>query len=212
MRDASSRESNRTDRESARAGGSSSARPLERLADEDLMHYTGESESRAFALIYDRHSGAAYSLAYRILGSRGAAEDAVQEAFLTVWRSRSRYMPERGSVRTWVLAISHRRSIDVLRRNVVHLRRQQAASEAEDRHLEGDGTEVEVVRREEAREVRAALEELPSAQRKVVELAYFGGFTHREIAGMLEEPMGTVKGRMRLGLQKLRMQLAGDAA
>jgi RNA polymerase sigma-70 factor (ECF subfamily) len=162
------------------------------------MHYTGESESRAFALIYDRHSGPAYSLAYRILGSRGAAEDAVQEAFLTVWRSRSRYMPERGSVRTWVLAISHRRSIDVLRRNMVHLRRQQAASEAEDRHLEGDGTEVEVVRREEAREVRAALEELPSAQRKV--------------AGMLEEPMGTVKGRMRLGLQKLRMQLAGDAA
>jgi RNA polymerase sigma-70 factor (ECF subfamily) len=68
------------------------------------------------------------------------------------------------------------------------------------------------VRREEAREVRAALEDLPSAQRKVLELAYFGGFTHSEIAGMLEEPMGTVKGRMRLGLQKLRVQLTGDAA
>lgn len=176
------------------------------------MHVFGPSESPAFALIYDRHSGAAYSLAYRILGSRGAAEDAVQESFLTVWRSRERYMPERGSVRTWVLAIVHRRSIDVLRRNVVHLRRQKAAGEAADRHLEGDRTEVEVVRREEAREVRAALEELPPPQRKVLELAYFGGFTHSEIAGMLDEPMGTVKGRMRLGLQKLRIQLAGDVA
>ena len=202
---------------SPEAGGERTAlggagRPVERLADEDLMHLAGEDESRAFALIYDRHSGAAYSLAYRILGSRGAAEDAVQEAFLTIWRSRARYMPERGSVRTWALAIVHRRSIDVLRRNVVHLRRQQAANDAKDRHLEGDRTEVEVVRREEAREVRAALADLPSAQRKVLELAYFGGFTHREIAGMLEEPIGTVKGRMRLGLQKLRTQIAGEAA
>ncbi len=191
---------------------SDSARPLERLADEDLMQITGDSESRAFAMIYDRHSGPAYSLAYRILGSRGAAEDAVQETFLTIWRTRSRYAPERGSVRTWVLGISHHRAIDVLRRNVVHVRRQQAATQAEDRHLEGERTEVEVVRREEAREVRGALEELPPAQRKVLELAYFGGFTHTEIAGMLEEPIGTIKGRMRLGLQKLRMELAGDAA
>lgn len=212
MSGTSTPKSDRTKNPGADRGGSHSARPLERLADEDLMHYTGEGEERAFALIYDRHSGAAYSLAYRILGSRGAAEDAVQEAFLTVWRSRPRYMPERGSVRTWVLAISHRRAIDVLRRNVVHLRRQEAAQQAEDRHLEGDRTEVEVVRREEAGEVRAALEELPAPQRKVLELAYFGGFTHREIAGMLEEPMGTIKGRMRLGLQKLRVQLAGEAA
>ena len=191
---------------------SDSARPLERLADEDLMQVTGDSESRAFAMIYDRHSGPAYSLAYRILGSRGAAETAVQETFLTVWRTRSRYKPERGSVRTWVLGISHHRAIDVLRRNVVHVRRQQAATQAQDRHLEGERTEVEVVRREEAPEVRGALEELPPAQRRVLELAYFGGFTHSEIAGMLEEPMGTIKGRMRMGLQKLRMELAGDAA
>jgi RNA polymerase sigma-70 factor, ECF subfamily len=176
------------------------------------MHLEGPAAARAFELIYERHGGAAYSLAYRILGSRGPAEDAVQEAFLTVWRSRSRYMPERGSVRTWVLAIVHRRSIDVLRRNVVHLRRQHAAEEAQERHLEEERTETEVVRREEAREVRAALDELPAAQRRVLELAYFGGFTHREIAGMLEEPMGTVKGRMRLGLEKLRTRLAGDAA
>jgi RNA polymerase sigma-70 factor, ECF subfamily len=187
------------------------ARPLERLADEDLMHLEGEGESRAFALIYDRHAGPAYSLAYRILGSRGAAEDAVQEAFLTVWRSRSRYMPERGSVRTWVLAICHRRSIDVLRRNMVHVRRQQAA-QSETLDLEGERTDLEVERREEAREVRAALDELPPPQRKVLELAYFGGFTHSEIASMLEEPMGTVKGRMRLGLKKLRVQLAGELA
>lgn len=210
MKNAESRESHIEQPASAPRGAG--AQPMERRADEDLMLLAGESESGAFALIYDRHSGPAYSLAYRILGSRGAAEDAVQEAFLTVWRSRERYMPERGSVRTWVLAIVHRRSIDVLRRNIVHLKRQRAADEAQDRHVETERTETEVVRREEAREVRAALEELPTDQRRVLELAYFGGFTHSEIAGMLEEPMGTVKGRMRLGLQKLRVRMVGDAA
>ncbi len=171
-----------------------------------------EEVSRVFALIYDRHARAAYSLAYRILGARGPAEDAVQEAFLTVWRSRSRYLPERGSVRTWLLAIAHRRAIDVLRRNVVHSRRQTFVEDMEDRWEASERTDVEVMRREEASEVHAALGELPSPQRKVLELAYFGGFSHREIAGMLEEPMGTVKGRMRLGLEKMRGHLAGDAA
>lgn len=179
------------------------------LAAEDAAD---DEVSRAFAVIYDRHARAAYSLAYRILGSRGPAEDAVQEAFLTVWRSRSRYLPERGSVRTWVLAIAHRRAIDVLRRNVVHSRRQTVVEDMEDRWEASERTDDEVVRREEASEVQAALGELPSAQRKVLELAYFGGFSHSEIAGMLEEPMGTVKGRMRLGLEKMRGHLAGDAA
>ena len=177
------------------------------LAGEDAAE---EVVSRTFALIYDRHARAAYSLAYRILGSRGPAEDAVQEAFLTVWRNRSRYVPERGSVRTWLLAIAHRRAIDVLRRNVVHSRREAFVEDMEDRWEASERTDTEVVRRDEASEVHAALGELPAPQRKVLELAYFGGFSHREIAGMLEEPMGTVKGRMRLGLEKLRGRLAGD--
>jgi RNA polymerase sigma-70 factor, ECF subfamily len=184
---------------------------MERLADEDLMGIEGEAAARAFEVIYDRHAGAAYSLAYRILGARAPAEDAVQEAFLTVWRTRARYLPERGSVRTWLLAIAHRRAIDVLRRSVVHDRRRTDVEDLHEREEAPERTEAEVVRREDTREVRAALDGLPASQRKVLELAYFGGFTHREIATMLEEPLGTIKGRMRLGLEKLRDALPVDA-
>ena len=141
----------------------------------------------------------------------GPAEDAVQEAFLTVWRSRSCYEPERGSARVAARHL-HRRAIDVVRRNAVHTRRETVVEDMEDRWKASERTEAEVVRREEASEVHAALGELPSAQRKVLELAYFGGFSHREIAGLVEEPMGTVKGRMRLGLEKIRGHVAGDAA
>ena len=176
------------------------------------MGLEGDAAARAFELIYDRHARAAYSLAYRILGAPGPAEDAVQEAFLTVWRNRARYLPERGSVRTWVLAIAHGRSIDVLRRNLVHARRRTEVDDLEERQVARERTDDEVVQREEAHEVNTALAGLPTSQRKVLELAYFGGFTHREIAKMLEEPLGTVKGRMRLGLEKLRDQLSGSLA
>jgi RNA polymerase sigma-70 factor (ECF subfamily) len=182
---------------------------LGRLGDEELMQLVQRGDPRAFELVYDRHGGAAFSLAYRMVGSRTPAEDIIQEAFLSMWRSRVRYEPSRGSVRTWLLGIVHHRAIDALRRNLVHERRRAPADDLEERHEAKDLTDVEAMRRDEARTVRAALDELPDEQCHVIELAYFGGFTHSQIAEMLETPIGTVKGRMRLGLQKMRGALEG---
>src|SRR5215211_7637978 len=176
------------------------------------MQLVGEGSPRAFELLYDRHGGAAFSLAYRMVGNRVAAEDISQEAFLSIWRSRLRYDAERGSVRTWILGIVHHRTIDSLRRNLVHERRRTSAEGIEERQEAPERTDVEAARREEARSVRAALGTLPGDQERVIELAYFGGFTHSQIAEMLGMPIGTVKGRMRLGLDKLRRQLAGEVA
>jgi RNA polymerase sigma-70 factor (ECF subfamily) len=185
-------------------------RDIERLADEELMRLVRDGDARGFEALYDRHGGAAFSLAYRMVGNRAMAEDISQEAFLSIWRSRLRYEPARGSVRTWVLGIVHHRAIDALRRNLVHERRRASAEGIEERHEAVERTEVEVARREEARSIREALETLPGDQVKVIELAYFGGFTHTQIAEMLDMPIGTVKGRMRLGLEKLRRELAPE--
>ena len=178
------------------------------LADEEVMQLVQQGDPRAFELLYDRHGGAAFSLAYRMVGERSAAEDVAQEAFLSIWRSRLRYQAERGSVRTWVLGVVHHRAIDSLRRNLVHQRRRASAEGIEERHEARELTDVEAARREEARNVRSALDSLPEEQCKVIELAYFGGFSHSQIADMLEMPVGTVKGRMRLGLEKLHNQLS----
>ena len=182
---------------------------LRSLADEDLMQLVRRGNAPAFEVIYERHSQAAFSLAYRIAGSRGVAEDVVQEAFLNIWRSGARYERARGSVRTWVLGIVHHRAIDALRRSSVHERRRAADEGLEEMLETGERTDVEAARHEEARVVRKALKHLPSEQVQVIELAYFGGFTHTEIAELLATPVGTVKGRMRLGLEKMRHALGG---
>jgi RNA polymerase sigma-70 factor (ECF subfamily) len=184
------------------------AKDIRDLADEEVMQLVQGGNPRAFELLYDRHGGAAFSLAYRMVGNRGAAEDTVQEAFLSIWRSRLRYDQARGSVRTWVLGIVHNRAIDALRRSMVHDRRRETMEGVEERQEAPERTEVEVARREEARNIRDALETLPDEQRKTIELAYFGGFSHSQIAELLNEPVGTVKGRMRLGLDKMRRQLS----
>lgn len=184
---------------------------LTRLADEDLMQLVRKGEPEAFELVYERHATAAFSLAYRMTGTRNVAEDVVQEAFLSLWRSGARYDRTRGSVRTWVLGIVHNRAIDALRRSMVHERRRASDEGIEERFESGDRVDVEAARRDEAREVRDALESLPAEQSRVIELAYFGGFSHSEIADMLDTPIGTVKGRMRLGLEKLRDGLSGLA-
>ena len=176
------------------------------------MHLVQEGDPRAFELLFERHGGAAFSLAYRMVGDRANAQDVSQEAFLSIWRSKMRYQPDRGSVRTWVLGIVHHRAIDALRRNLVHDRRRGSAEGIEERFEAKERTEVEVSRREDARSVRAALETLPGEQSKVIELAYFGGFSHSKIAEMLDTPIGTIKGRMRLGLDKLRRELAEGLA
>jgi RNA polymerase sigma-70 factor (ECF subfamily) len=180
---------------------------LRSLADEDVMQLVRRGEARAFEVIYDRHAPAAFSLAYRMMGSRVGAEDVTQEAFLSMWRSGARYDRARGSVRTWVLGIVHHRAIDALRRATVHDRRRTGDEGIEERFEAPERTDVQAARREEAGTVRHALESLPADQSQVIELAYFGGFTHTEIADMLDAPVGTVKGRMRLGLKKMRAQL-----
>jgi RNA polymerase sigma-70 factor (ECF subfamily) len=182
---------------------------LRDLADEDLMQLVRRGEAEAFEVVYERHCNAAFSLAYRMCGTRAAAEDVVQEAFLSLWRSGARYDRTRGSVRTWVLGIVHNRAIDSLRRSVVHDRRRASDEGIEERFEARERTEVEVARLDEAQEIRQALRTLPSEQGRVIELAYFGGFTQTEIASMLDAPLGTVKGRMRLGLEKMRSQLGG---
>jgi RNA polymerase sigma-70 factor, ECF subfamily len=189
----------------------SRTRDLRELADEELMQLVREADARAFEVVFDRHGGVAFSLAYRMCGRRAMAEDVVQEAFLSLWRSGARYDRARGSVRSWVLSVVHNRAIDALRRGVVREGRTVDDEGLAERVAAPERTDVEVARREEAREVRGALGELPTEQRQVIELSYFGGFTHVQIASMLEVPIGTVKSRMRLGLTKLRIVL-GDPA
>lgn len=180
---------------------------LRELADEDLMQLVQRGEARAFEVLYDRHCSVAFSLAYRMCGTRAAAEDVVQEAFLALWRSGARYDRTRGSVRTWALGIVHNRAIDALRRSNVHDRRRAGDEGIEERFEAPERTEVEAARRDEARSVRDVIDELPEEQGRVIQLAYYGGFTHTEIAEMLDTPIGTVKGRMRLGLEKMRARL-----
>jgi RNA polymerase sigma-70 factor, ECF subfamily len=183
---------------------------LQRLADEDLMPLVERKDSRAFEIVYDRHGGAAFSLAYRMVGNRSAAEDITQEAFLSLWRSGARYDRARGSVRTWLLGIVRNRAIDLLRREVMKAPAISFEEEisTETRPSGASETDVEALRREAARQVRGVLNELPGDQMRVIELAYFGGLTHTQIAETLGMPLGTVKGRMRLGMEKIRARLA----
>ncbi len=182
---------------------------LRALADEDLMELVRDGEARAFEVVFDRHGGAAFSLAYRMCGSRARAEDVVQDAFLSLWRSGTGYDRARGSVRSWILSVVHNRAIDAFRREASKESRDVRDERLAEQVSSPELTEAEVERRDDAHRVRSALLELPVDQRQVIELAYFGGFTHSEIAEMLELPAGTVKGRMRLGLSKLRVSLSG---
>jgi RNA polymerase sigma-70 factor (ECF subfamily) len=180
---------------------------LEVLADEDLMALVSHGETRAFEVIFDRHASAAFSLAYRMCGTRATAKDAVREAFLSMWRSDARYDRTRSSVRSWVLSVVRNRTLDTVRRAGVNDR----CGASDNRIAETaapDFTDVEGVRRDDARRARVALAKLPADQRRVIELAYFGGFTHSQIAELLELAPATVKGRMRLGLTLLSGSLA----
>ena len=173
------------------------------LADEDLISLVQSKDAGAFAVLYDRHARAAYSLAYRMMGERQAAEDLVQDAFLKLWRAAGSYRVERGSVRTWLLSIVHNRGIDQLR-SLSSRRRTQEKVEASAPRVQPSEAFAESWRNAQRDQVREALKSLPAEQLKVLELAYFSGYTHVEIAELLELPLGTVKGRMRLGLQKVR--------
>ncbi len=181
------------------------------LADEDLISFVEASDPKAFAALYDRHSRAAYYIAYRMMGERQAAEDLVQEVFLKVWRGAGSYRAEKGSVRTWILSIVHNRGVDLLRSHASR-RRTQDKIEASAAQSEPSEAFAESWRNTRRDQVREALNTLPQEQLKILELAYFSGYTHVEIAGLLSIPLGTVKGRMRLGLQKLRGLPVWEAA
>ncbi len=182
---------------------------LRKLADEELMELVAGNDPDAFEVILERHADAAFSLAYRMCATRSLAEDVTQEAFLALWRGGARYDRARGSVRTWALGIVHNRAVDALRRCNVHERRRAGDEGIEDSLEAPERTDAQAIGNAAASEIRGALDELPDEQRRVIELAYFGGFTHIEIASMLDLPLGTIKGRMRLGLHKLRGQLHG---
>ena len=172
-------------------------------ADEDLMSLVEGGDAQAFGVLYDRHSRAAYSLAYRMMSEKHSAEDLMQEAMVKVWRSAGSYRVERGSVRTWVLSIVHNRGIDQLRA-LASRRRTQEKVEAEAPRSQPSEAFAESWRNSQRDQVRAAMSTLPAEQVKILELAYFSGYTQVEIADMLDIPLGTVKGRMRLGLKKIR--------
>jgi RNA polymerase sigma-70 factor (ECF subfamily) len=180
---------------------------LRKLADEELMELVCHNEAVAFEIVLERHVDAAFSLAYRMIGRRSFAEDVVQEAMLSIWRNGARYDRSRGSVRNWILGITHHRAVDALRRDAVRTSKDVGDEDLQERLEAPERTDVEVVRRDEAQGIRTALDHLPTEQVRVIELAYYGGFTHIEIAAMLDLPIGTVKGRMRLGLEKMRSRL-----
>ena len=173
------------------------------LADEDLISLVESADAEAFATLYDRHSRAAFSLAYRMMGERQASEDLMQDAFLKVWRGASSYRAERGSVRTWILSIVHNRGIDQIRSQASRRRTQEKVEASAPRSQPSEAF-AETLRNSQRDQVREALNTLPSEQLKILELAYFSGYTHVEIAELLRLPLGTVKGRMRLGLKKIR--------
>jgi len=174
------------------------------LGDEDLICLVGAGDAFAFSLLYDRHSRAAYSVARRLSGGdEREAEDLAQEAFLKVWRSAGSYRAERGSVRKWIFSVLRNQGVDRLRSRASHRR---ALEKAEAETVRSEPSEAFALAWRNCRwdQAREALETLPRAQLEVLALFHLYGLTHAEIAERLQVPLGTVKGRLRLGLKKLR--------
>jgi RNA polymerase sigma-70 factor, ECF subfamily len=183
-------------------------------ADEELMRRVQAGDTAAFGELYDRHAARAWNLARSICHDAGRGEDVVQEAFLSAWRSRAVYDSATGSVSSWLMALVRNRSIDSLRRERAVQRPPLADGDYTGPDPAGGSVQDDVIARTEAATLRVSLRRLPGDQAEVIALAYYGELSHSEIAARLRLPQGTVKGRMRLGLQKLREQVepAGGAA
>jgi RNA polymerase sigma-70 factor (ECF subfamily) len=183
-------------------------RELAHLSDEAVVLLMARSEESALAELYDRFGRVAWGLALRILRDEALAEDAVQDAFLTAWRTAHRFVPERASARTWLLTLVHRRAVDVVRRQE---RRRAEPLEHAPEPAARAADDAAILRLERER-VQAALAQLPDREREAIELAYYGGFTQSELAERLGQPLGTIKSRMFSGLARLRELLAEPAA
>lgn len=175
-------------------------RDLAHLSDEALVALVARSDEPALAELYDRVGRVAYGLAYRVLRDQALAEDAVQEAFLGLWRSAGSFVPERAKASTWILTLVHRRAVDLVRRE--ERRRTEPIEEAPEPL--GDSAEDEAWLGFERERIQEALRLLPDQQREAIELAYYGGFTQTELAERLGLPLGTIKSRMFAGLARLR--------
>ena len=173
-------------------------------SDEHVLEAVGRGDHDALGELYDRFGRLAYGLAYRILRDRALAEDAVQEAFLAVWRSADAYKRERAKPSTWILTVVHRRAVDLVRREE---RRRGEPLEGAPEPASGSADE-DVALRDRRAAVQSALAELPGDQRQAIELAYYGGLTQSELSERLGVPLGTVKSRMFAGLGRLRELLA----
>ena len=188
----------------ARISGAVS-RQLAHLSDEALVLLAARSEESALAELYDRYGRTAYGLALRTLRDPVLAEDAVQDAFLAVWRTASKFVPERGKASTWILTLAHRRAVDAVRRE----QRRRADSLDHTAEPSVEGVEEDAWLRLQRERVQAALRRLPDAQREALELAYYGGFSQSELAERLGQPLGTIKSRMFSGLSRMR-ELLGE--
>lgn len=178
--------------------------------DAELMRRAQADEPEAFAHLYDRHATRANRVARSVCRNNGRAEDIVQEGFLTIWRNRASFRQERGSFQAWSMGIIRNRAIDSIRTSA--RRPQLVLLTAQVPDAVSASPSDEVIARSEGDALRELMAQLPAAQAEVISLAFFGELTHTEIATLLDLPKGTVKGRMRLGMEKLRKQLEGSAA
>ena len=181
-------------------------RDLAHLSDEAVLALVGRSEEAALAELYDRYGGAAYRLARRVVRDPNLAEDAVQDAFLAIWRGAARFVPDRRHAAAWIMTVVHRRAVDIVRRE--EHRRAKALDPADDSRPDRSAAEAVWLRLERER-VQLALARLPDAQREVLELAYYGGFTQSELAERLGRPLGTIKSQMYTALHNLKDLIEG---
>lgn len=176
----------------------------EELEDRQLLARIARRDSRAFEMLYDRYGRPVYSLAMGMLRDASGAQEVTQEVFLSIWRQAAEFDPSRGNARSWLLALAHHKSVDAVRRG-----RMRAAEPLQETKTSDLDVVDEALRRVEQGRVREALVRLPAEQREAIVLAYYGGYTHLEIAGRLGIPLGTAKTRIRDGMIRLRGTLAG---
>jgi len=184
---------------------------VQQIADREMIERIGRGDQSAFSALYDRLSRPLYSLALRMLGDAGDAQDALQDVFLQIWSRAATYNPEQSTVFSWTVLLTRSRVIDRLRSRKRRLRVVDSATGDEDADV-ADASTMESAadtadKNDEAARVRSILNNLPSEQREAIELAFFGDLTHHEIAARLGEPLGTIKARIRRGLLKLRERL-----